>query len=120
MSVPAIRSDLLRCRLCGKWRSKFEVAGASIRGYTCRYCLEWHFHALDVLGGQAQPQGCQECGRQTEEMKEVLPTGEVTVRFYCVPKDGIYQLLCARCTPAYAGKRKDMYGGTAYGQSLKL
>lgn len=95
------------------------MIGASMRGYTCRYCLEWHFHALDVLGG-AMPQGCQECGRQAEELKEVLPGGEVTVRLYAHPKDGVYQLLCAKCTEAYVPKRRDIYGGTAYGHRLKL
>jgi len=40
---------------------------------------------------------------------------------YVVPKDGIYQLLCACCVRPYVGKRADLYAGTRFGkETLKL
>ena len=43
------------------------------------------------------------------------------VRMYVVPKDGIYQLLCAGCVKPYLPKRKDLYRGTKFGtETLKI
>jgi hypothetical protein len=83
----------------------------------CDYCLEWHFHALDFLGG-AVPKGCQECGRPWEEIQN--PTPGSATRMYVVPKDGIQQLLCESCVLPYAAKRQDIYGNTQFSKDQKL
>jgi hypothetical protein len=83
----------------------------------CDHCLEWHFHALDFLGG-AVPAGCQGCGASWEKLRNSAPG--VEVRMYVVPKDGIYQMLCQACVVPYTGKRGDLYRGTQYGESIKL
>ncbi len=113
--MSAICTDRLRCRLCGKMRHRFDVVGASVRGYTCRECLEWHFHAMDVLGG-APPRGCQGCGKTPEQLKR--SPDDCDVRMYVVPKDGVYQLLCRDCGRQYTRQRRDLYQGTAFGATL--
>jgi hypothetical protein len=113
--VSHVFSDRLRCRLCGKMRHRFDVLGASVRGYTCRECLEWHFHAMDVLGG-APPRSCQSCLRTPEQLKSSDPARDV--RMYVVPKDGVYQLVCRDCMRRYTRQRKDLYEGTAFGATI--
>ena len=108
-----------KCRLCQKWRLPSELVGAPQRGYHCVECLQWHFHALDVLAGNT-PRGCQVCNKTAEELMTTNAAGETVVRLFCHPKDGIYQLLCAECSTPYALKRADLYGQTAYGKELKL
>lgn len=117
VATTAIQTDRVRCRICQHGRNRQECAGGERSGYTCVRCLEWHFHALDVLGG-AVPQGCQECGLDWEAEKKRAINGEV--RMYAVPKDGIYQLLCAGCSKKYVHKRPDMYGDSEFGKRLKL
>ena len=125
MASAQVSSDRVQCRLCSRWVSRKEVAGAEARGFTCVKCLEWHFHALDVLGG-AEPKGCQGYDSKPctfgwddfQRVKENATTGEV--RLYAVPKDGIYQLLCNGCKERYVRSRRDIYGKTSYGASLKL
>lgn len=79
----------------------------------CDYCLEWHYHGLEVLGGQL-PSGCQKCGTPWAILRDREPSDEV--RMYVVPKDGIYQVLCRECLPQYTIKRPDLYKGTKYGR----
>ncbi len=80
-------------------------------------CLEWHFHAMDVLGG-AIPQGCQECGRSWAVLKEIA--GGVEVRLYAVPRDGVYQLLCSSCLKIFVPKAREMYKGTEFAAAARL
>jgi len=82
----------------------------------CDYCLEGHLEALDVLGG-AVPKTCQGCGEPWKHLQERDPYA-IAVRMYIVPKDGILQMLCARCTDAYTHKRTDLYKGTQFGAGL--
>lgn len=83
----------------------------------CLRCHEWHGHALRILAGEF-PRGCQECGLTLEQLN-TLGTG-ATTRMYVVPKDGIYQVLCAICKDAYCAKRADLYRATQFGSELKL
>jgi len=80
-------------------------------------CLEWHFHALDVLGG-ATPHGCQGCGTSWAVQKE--KSGGVEVRMYAVPRDGVYQLLCSPCLKLFVPKAREMYKGTEFAARAKL
>lgn len=115
--TPAIHANKVRCRFCSRWCSPFEVIGAGNRGYTCLACIEWHIEELQRLGVTA-PAACQECGASWPTLKVLA--GGTDVRMYAVPKDGIYQLLCARCKDRYVPKRIDLYGDTEYGAKLKL
>jgi hypothetical protein len=118
--TPAIRTEQVKCRFCSKWISKHEAVGAPERGFACHKCIEWHFHALDVLGG-AVPHGCQECSTSFEYLAALKESqGQHDIRMYVVPKDGIYQLLCTRCKDAYVRKRADHYGDTSFGNALNL
>lgn len=115
----------LRCHYCSKQRSPFRVHQTQNAQTICDYCLEWHNKALDLLAGRAMP-GCQACGatweklrdaRQNVEMKSYV---EPAVKLYCVPRDGVYQVLCAPCLKGYVSKRADLYRKTPFGASLNL
>jgi hypothetical protein len=106
---------LHRCRFCSQFRSKHEFIHDIITGY-CWHCYEWHQQALRVLAGE-DPPGCQECGTPYE----LLRAGAAgDLRMYIHPKDGIYQVLCKRCSDRYERKRLDLYGDTPYGYLQKL
>jgi hypothetical protein len=100
-----------RCNWCSHWKPESDVHRLSTNQVICGYCLEWHLHALDVMGGN-MPNGCQECGERFEHAPEI--------HVYVVQKDGIYQVLCSRCVTPYTRKRGDIYKGTQYGKSLNL
>ncbi len=108
----------VRCHWCSKQRPEFRVHRLSTGQVICDVCLDWHLHALQFLGGAA-PRGCQVCERPWEQIRDFTPG--VEVRMYVVPKDGILQVLCARCAGPYVGKRPDLYQGTRFGHdTLKL
>ena len=109
-----IQAGHLPCRYCSKFRAPEDLMGAGARGLICRYCFEWHKHALAVLNGET-PSGCQECGTRLEEISP-----GVEIRMYVVPKDGCYQVLCKRCCDSYVARRRDVYGATEFGRRLKL
>jgi ribosomal protein S26 len=115
MSAPLVES--VQCNYCSKWRPRFRVHAITNAQTICDHCLEWHLHALDFLGG-AMPRGCQVCDRDWETLRDTTPGTQV--RMYVVPKDGIYQLLCASCATPYVGKRGDLYRGTQFGEALKI
>lgn len=115
-SVPHVLA--VRCNWCSKQRPEFRVHRLQSNQVICDYCLEWHGHALEVMGG-AVPVGCQECQRPTHEL--TADPLVLAVRLYVVPRDGIYQLLCGPCKDTHAPKHADLYRGTEYGrQDLKL
>ena len=82
----------------------------------CDYCLQWHLDALAFLGGGEMPEGCQECGADFSTLRDFDPAH---ARVFVVPKDGIYQMLCARCVAPYVEKRADIYGGTQFWKDRK-
>jgi hypothetical protein len=107
---------LSKCHYCSHFRPEWRVHRLGVAAQTiCDYCLEWHHRALDVLAGRAIS-GCQTCGASWETLRDRSPG--VEVKLYVVPKDGIYQVLCADCIQPYTGARRDLYGGTAYGALL--
>jgi hypothetical protein len=109
------------CHFCSRQLAPSRVHKIGSGGQTiCDYCLEWHFRALEFLGG-AVPRGCQECGRTWETMQAESPAIEMAVRVFVVQKDGIYQMLCPVCAAKYVPKRADLYQGTEFGRNtLKL
>ena len=111
----------VRCNFCSKERAPYQIHQVGTAGQAiCDDCLEWHVHALDVLGG-ATPKGCQGCGKTWETMQAESPAVEVAVSVFVVPKDGIYQMLCSACSRPYVSKRADLYRGTEFGRkTLKL
>jgi len=112
----ALFTETHRCNWCSRERPRHRVH--QLRGHSgiiCEYCLEWHLHALDFLGG-ALPNGCQGCDATRAELAERHPL-EMAVRMYVVPKDGILQMLCGDCAGPYIGKRSDLYRGTQFGHN---
>lgn len=115
--TPAFHETIV-CNWCGRARQKFRIHPLETGQAICDYCLDWHRHAMDFLGG-APPRGCQGCCHSWEEIKAAAP-GE-QVRMYVVPKDGLMQLLCARCVKPYLPQTKELYKGTQFGHTaLKI
>jgi hypothetical protein len=106
----------VRCNWCSKQRPEFRVHRIVSGQVICDDCLDWHQRALEMLAGYTPP-GCQKCGVSWAHLADSTPG--VEVRMYVVPKEGIYQLLCAACVRPYAAKRADLYGGTEFGNTLK-
>ena len=116
MNVP----DLIarRCAYCSKWRNSFRVHQlAGNAQLICEDCLVWHNRALEFLAGGA-PSGCQGCMATWEVLRDRAPGTQV--RLYVLPRDGIYQMLCAECVAPYIRKRKDLYKETAFGASIRM
>ena len=111
-------TELLRCNWCSKQLPRFRVHTLASGQHICDYCLDWHQHTMAFVGGECLPRGCQVCGVTWEQLHN--STVGVEVRMYGVPKDGIYQLLCAACARPYVAKRADLYKGTQFGEHLKL
>lgn len=104
-----------RCSFCSRQRAPGRIHQLTTGQGICDYCLDWHQHALAFLGG-AVPRGCQECASTWEFLRESTLGDEV--RMYVVPRDGIYQLLCAACARQYLPKRADIYKGTQFGAEV--
>lgn len=83
----------------------------------CFHCWQWHQQALKMFAGEP-PAGCQECGVTFEALERAAPGGNVGM--YIHAKDGIYQVLCRRCSDAYIQKRVDLYADTKFGWDRKL
>jgi hypothetical protein len=110
--------ETVGCHWCGQFKPRFRVHTLASRQTICDYCLEWHYHALEFLGGAA-PAGCQVCLTSWAELRAAEPGDEV--RLYVVPKDGILALLCRACVKPYLPKTKDHYKGTRFGaEALKI
>jgi hypothetical protein len=111
-------TDLLRCNWCSRQLPRFRVSPMASGQGICDDCLDWHKHAMAFIGGECLPRGCQGCGLTWEVLRD--STVGVEVRMYGVPKDGIYQLLCAACVRPYVARRADLYKGTQFAHNLKL
>lgn len=108
----------IRCHYCSRFRSPREVLAIGTGGVVmCWLCYEWHLRALKALCGQPPP-GCQECGVTFDELRRVAVDGDC--RMYVHPKDGLYQVLCPRCSEAYYRKRADLYRSTLNGHRRKI
>lgn len=107
-----------RCKICRLWKPRSEFYRVTkTQGNICSKCGEWHEQALLLLGRGIPPRGCQECGVTFESL--AAGTKGDNVGMYLHPKDGIYQILCARCSAKYA-PRSGIYEDTAYEHRAKL
>jgi hypothetical protein len=116
LSPPAVMC--VRCHYCSKFRSPREVLYIGTGGACmCWDCYDWHNRALDALAGTPPP-GCQECGVTYEQLRERAGGGDCGM--YVHPRDGMYQVLCKKCSDAYVPQRVDLYRPTQYGHNRKL
>ena len=108
-----------RCHYCSKFRGHADMLAFGDGGQIkmCHQCYEKHRAALAALQKGEPPEACQECGG--DFLQEVLP-GDGNSRMWIHAKDGIYQMLCSKCSDAYEQKRRDLYGSTAYGQLKQI
>lgn len=107
-----------RCNYCSRQLPAFRVHRIAANSQViCDDCLDWHNKAIEFLAGGAIP-GCQACGASWEFLH--ASTLGVEIRLYVVPKDGIYQVLCATCVRPYVSQRADLYRDTRFGAALKI
>jgi hypothetical protein len=117
VSAPAVARMQHKCRRCSHWRPVEEfVAGGPVSGY-CLGCYERHHEALRVLAG-ALPTSCVLCDLSFSALREACAPADP--RMYLHVIDGLYGLLCPRCSDDYERKRLDLYGATPYGEAKKL
>ena len=110
----------VRCHYCSKEYPAWRTHQLSTHAQRiCDHCIDWHYKAIEFLAGRAMP-GCQACGATWEFLRDSALNVE-TVRMFVLPKDGVYQILCPECLPAYVSKRTDLYRGTRFGaEALNL
>jgi len=109
----------VRCHYCSKFRHPDDVHPIGTGGAVmCVHCREWHAENVSAITRGGVPKGCFECRITWAELRLRFAAGDKPdeVKMFMVPKDGIYQLLCAKCTDAYERKRADLLRGTLYGQ----
>lgn len=110
--------ETVKCNWCTRYRARNRVHRLQSGQIICENCLDWHFHALEFLGGH-EPRGCYECLLTWRELEERTPGTQV--RLYVVPKDGMLQLLCRACVAPYLPRRRELFEGTEFGrEALKL
>jgi hypothetical protein len=106
-----------RCTYCSKGRSPKDIIHMTSGARMCLRCYHWHSHALDVLAGNP-PRGCQECHITFEVLEKRSRDGNVRMQVHV--KDGIYSVLCQRCSDGYVRKRPDLYRETPFGAENKI
>lgn len=115
-----------RCRLCLKFYRPWGLLRLSVQGGfdLCHKCYQWHQDALLVLAGKKLPTGCAECNRTWDQIRAVDPRApgleHQDRRIYLHGLEGIYVLLCARCSNRIVRLQKKQYRGTAFGAAAKL
>lgn len=57
---------------------------------------------------------CADCHATAEELAAASKDGNVRMMVHLA--DGVYALMCRKCSDAYALKRADLYGETQYGK----
>ncbi len=86
----------------------------------CPDCQQWHDNAIDelskLLTGIAP--GCPVCRKTSDELSKMAGGGDYPM--YIHQRDGIYIPHCDSCNEQYAPKRRDLYGGTKFGEDLKI
>ena len=114
VAVPIIG---VRCHYCSRFFPPSQVMKFGESMVRCFQCQQKHLDALEVLAGKP-PRGCGECGITFEDLSATVATPQVPMFMHW--KDGMYQLLCARCDRKYVEGRKDLYGPTRFGWERKL
>lgn len=102
----------VRCNYCSRHYSPGDLTRFSSEVRICKKCREKHEQAVDALCGKREPE-CQGC--QTSLTDLALAAGVDSVPMFVHPKDGVYQLLCFKCSDDYEKKRRDLYANTPYG-----
>jgi hypothetical protein len=109
------------CHFCSRQLPPFRVyqlgPAECLSQTICDDCLTWHNRAIALLAGEAIS-GCQGCGASWQTLCDREPGQRVPL--YVVPRDGVYQVLCAACLVTYVPKRRDLYGRTAFGAALGM
>ena len=108
----------LRCTYCSRHLPPTELMQWQHGKLMCPRCYEAHHKALRTLFEGVPPDCCAFCNLSYEILSNLQ--GGATVRMYVIPVDGIYALACPTCKTEYCLKRKDLYGGTQFGQELNL
>lgn len=104
-----------KCHYCSRFicGGEYRIIGESV--VMCWACQQRHDVKVEGLNPPAECQGCH----TSTELLQARARGARWSMFLHW-RDGEYQMLCAACSDAYIGKRKDLYGGTRFGWQRKL
>jgi len=109
VAVPSVLR--VKCHYCSKFWPASEVHHFGESIIMCFYCHQKHEKAVEAFH---PPHACAgPCGRTFEQIAAVTPGDSVGMTAHF--KDGVYQLLCAKCDAEYVLKRQDLYGDTRFG-----
>jgi len=85
----------------------------------CVECEQRHLEALEAIATGNFLGECSECHMKADELmaqKRCGTRGEMAVHF----EAGKYRAICLVCNPEYVRLRRELYGGTEFGNALKL
>lgn len=117
-AIAPVYQPRFRCRFCGNYQPQGDfILPNDLAISPCLDCHRANEAALAALANKSEP-GCWECRKTLSQIAH--DTGKADVRMYLHKKDGLFQLLCPRCSDAYERKRLDLYGSTPYGERKKL
>lgn len=80
----------------------------------CLQCEQRHLEALEAIATGSFKGECSECGKSAEQLHSA--TGQMAIHF----ENGRYRAMCFSCDAGYVPLRRDLYGETEFGHSLKL
>lgn len=121
MIAPAIIRHR-RCKVC--LRNKPEATFYRVNdteGSICGTCGDYHEQALMFFATGTPPKGCQRCELTFEQLRTDMTVQDETVKtgMYLHMKDGVYQILCRKCSDWYSA-RCGMYENTPFEHKRKL
>jgi hypothetical protein len=108
-----------KCPQCSQFRNPAEILRFGLDGCVrlCLKCYEHHLEVLKIMASGQPPKACQECNT---EFSNLAADAAGNSRMYIHSKDGVYQVLCSRCSDAYELKRADLYRSTPYGAEKRI
>lgn len=108
------------CPYCTHARSLHDImpfAGTKI----CQECYQAHLEALRVFSDAKPPSECSGCHLSYAELcarAGIREDQQATMQVHY--ENGVYRILCKRCSDGYVRKRVELYGDTEFGRNLGL
>jgi hypothetical protein len=99
------------CPYCTKFRSPRDIIPMAGGANICVYCEQRHIEALHAMSTGTFTGECSECGKKADELRG---DGKMAVHF----EGGRYKAMCLPCDQTYVLKRRELYGGTDFGNQL--
>lgn len=109
----------VQCSHCSRFKPPYEIWTMPGNATICPTCFHRTQAALiemaELMAGGAV--NCPVCGKNSDELKIQAGHGDYTM--YIHWRDGVFMPHCQQCHDEYAPKRRDLYGKTEFGKTLK-